>query len=261
MHLPPIGAALSIVFLFVLAESVTRPRLADIYEMAGRLLVSTALAFCLAAIFYLFVMVIGGFDTMYLNAVLAAIVFLVLFEPLEHEVETHPQFFFREQYDLETSGADLRHRLAHVLEIDEMAGDADGRARALPARDDGRPSTCAIQDGDGFDLVGSIGEAGPKRLESLGARPLLDRLERQGSISLEEVAREEAGKGPTTVTAAADERWVRSRAPSSSSSPATTARPVVLRRGAARTRTTATEAWGSSSCATIGCATPSRRRR
>ncbi len=34
VHLPPIGAALSIVFLFVLAESVTRPRLADIYEMA-----------------------------------------------------------------------------------------------------------------------------------------------------------------------------------------------------------------------------------
>ena len=80
----------------MLAESVTRPRLADIYELAGRLLVSTALAFCLAAIFYLFVMVIGGFDTMYLNAVLAAIVFLVLFEPLENEVETRiHQFFFR----------------------------------------------------------------------------------------------------------------------------------------------------------------------
>ena len=87
VHLPPIGAVLAIVFLFVLAESVTRARLADIYELAGRLLVSTALAFCLAAIFYLFVMVIGGFETMYLNAVLAAIVFLVLFEPLQTEAE------------------------------------------------------------------------------------------------------------------------------------------------------------------------------
>ena len=67
------------------------PRLADIYELAGRLLVSTALAFSLAGIFYLFVMVIGGFDTMYLNAVLAAIVFLVLFEPLQTEVgDAHP---------------------------------------------------------------------------------------------------------------------------------------------------------------------------
>src|SRR5580698_5369754 len=96
VHLPPIGAVLAIVFLFVLAESVTRARLADIYELAGRLLVSTALAFCLAAIFYLFVL-IGGFDTMYLNAVLAAIVFLVLFEPLQTEVQTRiHQFFFRE---------------------------------------------------------------------------------------------------------------------------------------------------------------------
>jgi signal transduction histidine kinase len=202
VHLPPIGAALSIVFLFVLAESVTRPRLADIYEMAGRLLVSTALAFCLAAIFYLFVMVIGGFDTMYLNAVLAAIVFLVLFEPLENEVETRiHQFFFRERYDLETSVADLRKRLAHVLEIDEMSATLmDGLDRSR------RVTTAALylrdQDGDGFDLVGSFGAAVPKRLEALGARPLLDRLERQASLSLEEVARE-AGKGDAAVTAAA----------------------------------------------------------
>jgi signal transduction histidine kinase len=202
VHLPPIGAALSIVFLFVLAESVTRPRLADIYEMAGRLLVSTALAFCLAAIFYLFVMVIGGFDTMYLNAVLAAIVFLVLFEPLENEVETRiHQFFFRERYDLETSVADLRKRLAHVLEIDEMSATLmDGLERSR------RVTTAALylidQDGDGFDLVGSIGAAVPKRLEAIGVRPLLDRLERQGSLSLEEVARE-AGKADAAVTAAA----------------------------------------------------------
>ena len=40
VHIPPIGAVLAIVFLFVLAESLTRPRLADIYELAGRLLVS-----------------------------------------------------------------------------------------------------------------------------------------------------------------------------------------------------------------------------
>ncbi len=125
-------------------------------------------------------MVIGGFDTMYLNAVLAAIVFLVLFEPLENEVETRiHQFFFRERYDLETSVTDLRKRLAHVLEIDEMAATLmDGLERSR------RVTTAALylrdQDGDGFDLIGSIGAAVPKRLESLGARPLLDRLERQG---------------------------------------------------------------------------------
>jgi signal transduction histidine kinase len=202
VHLPPIGAVLSIVFLFVLAESVTRPRLADIYEMAGRLLVSTALAFCLAGIFYMFVMVIGGFDTMYLNAVLAAIVFLVLFEPLQSEVETRiHQFFFRERYDLETSVADLRKRLAHVLEIDEMVTTLmQGLERSR------RVTTAALylrdQDGDGFDLVGSIGAAVPKRVEALGARPMLDRLEHQASISLEELARE-GNKPDAAVMAAA----------------------------------------------------------
>ncbi len=191
VHLPPIGAVLSIVFLFVLAESVTRSRLADIYEMAGRLLVFTLLAFCLAAIFYLFV-VIGGFDTMYLNAVLAAIVFLVLFEPLQTEVERRiHQFLFRERYDLETSVADLRKRLAHVLEIDEMVATLmDGLERSR------RVTTAALylrdQDGDGFDLVGSIGAPVPKRVEALRARPLLDRLDRDASVALEELAREKA---------------------------------------------------------------------
>ncbi len=201
VRLPPIGAVLAIVFLFVLAESVTRPRLADIYELAGRLLVSTALAFCLAAIFYFF-MVIGGFDTMYLNAVLAAIVFLVLFEPLQTEVERRiHQFFFRERYDLETSVAELRRRLAHVLELDEMISTlVEGLERSR------RVTTAALylldQDGDGFDLVGAIGAAVPKRIEALGVRPLLDRLDRQPSLSLEEIARE-PGRSDAPVLAAA----------------------------------------------------------
>jgi signal transduction histidine kinase len=202
VHIPPIGAVLSILFLFVLAESVTRPRLADIYELAGRLLVSTALAFCLAGIFYLFVMVIGGFDTMYLNAVLAAIVFLVLFEPLQSEVETRiHQFFFRERYDLETSVAELRKRLAHVLEVDEMV-----TTLMQDLERSRRVTTAALylrdQDGDGFDVVASIGAGVPKRVEALGAHPLLDRLEQQPSVSLEELARE-GSPGDGAVLAAA----------------------------------------------------------
>src|SRR4029077_3201049 len=202
VHIPPIGAVLSIVFLFVLAESLTRPRLADTYEMAGRLLVFTALAFCLAAIFYFFVMVIGGFETMYLNAVLAAIVFLVLFEPLQTEVDRRiHQFLFRQRRDLETSVAELRKRLAHVLEIDEMVSTLmDGLERSR------RVTTAAIylrdQDGDGFDLAGSIGVGVTKRVEALGARPLLDRLDTKASVVLEELSRETADAGVASAAAA-----------------------------------------------------------
>ncbi len=203
VNLPPIGAVLAVVFLFVLAESLTRPRLADLYELSGRLLVSTALAFALAGIFYVFITYIGRFGAMYLNAVLAAIVFLVLFEPLEHEFETRiNRFFFRERYDLESSVAELRRRLAHTLETEEMIEVViQGLERSR------RVTTCAVylrdQDGNGFDLVGAIGAAPPSRLESLAMRPLLEKLGL--SMSLEELARENEGlesRGTSSSTGA-----------------------------------------------------------
>jgi signal transduction histidine kinase len=211
--LPPIGAVLSIVFIYVLAESLTRHRLADVYELAGRLLVSTALSFSLAGVFYVFIALVGPFNTMYLNAVLAAIVFLVLFEPLQLEVERRiHQFFFRERYDLETSVLELRRRLSHVLEIEEMVETVlSGLERSR------RVTTCAIylrdQDGNGYDLFGSIGDATgadgspllariPRRVENLAVRPLLDRLHKQASVTLEELGRERSDADVPVLTAA-----------------------------------------------------------
>jgi signal transduction histidine kinase len=202
VYLPPIGAVLAIVFLFVLAESLTRPRLADLYEMSGRLLVAVALAFALAGIFYVFVTFIGRFRTMYLNAVLAAIVFMVLFEPLQIEVERRiHQFFFRERYDLETSVTDLRRRLAHALEIDEMV------QTLLNGLETSRRVTSAAiyledQDGEGFDVAGSVGAVPPKRIEGIAVRPLLERLAHAPSLSLEEIAREAKDGDAPLMTAA-----------------------------------------------------------
>jgi signal transduction histidine kinase len=164
--------------------------------------VSTALAFCLAGIFYVFVKYVGRFNT-YLNAVLAAIVILVLFEPLQTEVETRiHQFFFRERYDLETAVTELRRQLAHVLEIDEMVETLLGGLERSH-----RATSVAIflrdQDGDGFDLVGSIGAAPPHRLEALATRPLLERLQTQPAISLEEVARERKESDSALLTSSA----------------------------------------------------------
>lgn len=193
VYLPPIGAVLATVFLFVLAESLARQRLADLYELAGRLLVSTTLAFALAGIFYGFITYIGRFGAMYLNAVLAAIVFLVLFRPLENEVETRiNRFFFRERYDLETSVLELRRRLAHTLEIEEMIQVVlAGLERSR------RVTTCAIYlrdlDDSGFDIAGAVGATPPARLESLAMRPLLERL--KTALSLEEILREPGTPG------------------------------------------------------------------
>jgi signal transduction histidine kinase len=185
---PPVGAVLSIVFLFLLAEGLRKERLLDLYELLARLLVATSIAFLIALIFYFLAVELGQFRTMYLNVVLAAIVVILIFDPLRERVEASIQRFFRERFDLESSIAVLQRRLAHILEVDEMG------AIVMAALDQSRRVTGAglyLRDpeGAGFDLLASLGPRVPRRVEVATARALLDRLE-QGPLSLEEIARE-----------------------------------------------------------------------
>ncbi|APR75453.1 Sensor protein of zinc sigma-54-dependent two-component system [Minicystis rosea] len=185
---PPVGAVLSIVFLFLLAEALRHERLLDLYELLARLLVATAVAFLIALIFYFLAVKLGQFRTMYLNVVLAAIVIILIFDPLRERVEGAIQRFFRERFDLESSIALLRRRLVHILEVDEMA------AMVMAGLDQSRRVTAAglylrDQDGTGFDLLASLGSRVPRRLEVATSRALLDRLE-QGPLALEEVERD-----------------------------------------------------------------------
>jgi signal transduction histidine kinase len=190
VRLPPVSMVLSIVFLFVLSESLTRDRLVDLYDILGQLLVSTALAFALAGIFYVFVVLLGGFETMYLGAILAAIVILVLFEPLRSKAESYAHIvFFRERADLERAVARARSELVHVLQVSEMQsvvvsaieGSRRATGAALYLRD---PS------GSDFALGSSFGPAAPARIDAAMARPFVDRLIAGSSLVLEELAHE-----------------------------------------------------------------------
>jgi two-component system sensor histidine kinase HydH len=187
--LPPVAAAASVVFLFVLSQAVSQERVLDAYEMLGRLFVATALASLLAAIFYALISMSGGFNTIYLSAVLAAIVILLVFDPLRQRVEEQIQrLLFRERFELETAVAGARARLAHTLEIAELGSivtEALERSRRLTS------AGLYIRDpeGSGFDRVASLAERVPERLDASTARALLDRLER-GAVSLEELDRE-----------------------------------------------------------------------
>jgi len=188
--LPPVGAVLSIVFLFILSESMIRERLVDLYDILGRLLVSTALAFTLAGIFYVFVVLVGGFSTMYLNAILAAIVILVLFDPLRDKVEQYIHIaFFRERVDLDRAVGKARAELSHVLEAREMM------QVALSALEGSRRATAAalyLRDttGPDFELGQAFGPLPPSRIDAATARPLLDRLAAVPSVELEPLRRE-----------------------------------------------------------------------
>lgn len=189
INTPPVGAVLSVLFLFALLQALESERLLDLSELLGRLMVAAAVAFLIAFIFYVLLTFVGTFNTLYLNAVLAATVLLVVYEPLQARVEEQiRRIFFRERVDLEGSLADARRRLVHTLEIPEMSEIVMGAlersrrvtAAALYLRD---------QEGTGFDQVGAIGENVPQRIEVATARMLLERLE-QGSVLIEAVERD-----------------------------------------------------------------------
>jgi two-component system, NtrC family, sensor histidine kinase HydH len=189
VELPPVGPVLAIVFLYLLAESLRRERLLDLYELVGRLTVSAALAAVLAAIFYAFVTYLGRGETIYLNAALFAIVIMVLFEPLGTWVENRIHgVFFRERIDLENAIVDARRLLVHVLELDEL------RHVVVTALERSRRVTAAglylsEKTGTAFDLAAGLSAQVPERIELASARALLDQVAR-GPVVLDQVARE-----------------------------------------------------------------------
>jgi two-component system sensor histidine kinase HydH len=210
--LPPVSAVLSIVFLFVLSESLTRERLVDLYDILGQLLVSTALAFAMGGIFYVFVVLLGGFDTMYLGAILAAIVILLLFEPLRSKAEdyTH-KVFFRERVDLERSVAKARGVLLHTLQVAEM------QQIAIAALEESRRATGAAiylrnPLGSDFALGLSFGPPAPARIELAAAHPLSERLGQSGAVLFEDIAHQalEHRRSGRAREAEADERLLSS---------------------------------------------------
>lgn len=182
-EIPPVGAVLSVVFLFALSESIRQERLIDLYELVGHLIVSTALAFCLAGIFYIFVTYVN-FETMYLNAVLAAIAILVLFEPLRVKVEGEiHSIFFRQRRELEKAVQAAEMQLVHVLRLDEMTEvvmDELEASRRITAG-----AFYLLAEDNHLRLKRGFGIEAAPEVDVATARPLLLRLKEAPSLIIE----------------------------------------------------------------------------
>jgi signal transduction histidine kinase len=188
----PVGSTLVLVVLFMLSQVMERSRLIDLYELAARLAVLTALAFLLAGIYYLLVDWARGQAPYVLNAIVASLVILILFDPVKAKIEEQiGRFFFRERFDLERSMTALRKRLAHVLELDQL-----GRVLLEGLEASRRVTHASLYLADperrALDLFVHLGPAPIARLEQAAARPLLDRLKAEGSAVTQQLHREAA---------------------------------------------------------------------
>lgn len=188
ISVPPIGAAFSILFLFVISESLIRQRFVDIYDVLAQVLLSAALASLLAAIFYVFVDLFGGFDTMYLAAFLATIVILVVFEPLREKASLAiHRVLFRERADLERAIERVRGQLVHVLDVAQLGsvvmGALENSRRATAAALYVREPVEA-----NFAKLADFGPGVPERIEAAKIQPILEFLATAPSVLLEDEA-------------------------------------------------------------------------
>ncbi|MEM7137902.1 MAG: ATP-binding protein [Myxococcota bacterium] len=188
VDLPPVGTILILVFLYALSQSIMHYRLIDLYELAGRLGVLTALAFMLAVLLWAMQSVSGG--QLFLHIVVSAFVVLILFDPVRTRVQQWiSQVFFHERFELEQTIVELRGSLTHILDIDEL-----GSAMMEGLGDSPRFTQGALylleHDGLSFVTTHHFGPSPPERIEMAPARPLLDRLAINDTIVLETTERE-----------------------------------------------------------------------
>jgi len=182
IELPPISLAATLLYLYVISQTIVRYRILDLYEMLGRFVLMTAMGIALAGIYTALVFWAGsGFS---INAFLASLVILILFDPLRDLVERKiADFFFGERRVLEQMVTELRRRLAHSISVDTMV------EVLLVGLEESRRVTHAglyliDPHGRGFDLRSHIGPPPAlQRVEAAVARRHLKPFASAGALS------------------------------------------------------------------------------
>jgi nitrogen-specific signal transduction histidine kinase len=171
VDIPPIGLVMTIIYLYVISQTIVRYRILDLYEMIGRVAVLSLMGIALAAIYTALVFWAGAGAGFTINVFLASLVILILFEPLHDLVERKiADFFFRERYILDQDISTLRRRLAHVIDTGVMTD------VLLDGFQNSRRITHAglyliDPNGRGFDIKGNVGpDPQLARIEAATAR-------------------------------------------------------------------------------------------
>lgn len=204
IYIPPVSLAMTLLYLYFISQSIVRYRILDLYEMLGRLAVLSMMGLFLAIIYFALIHWVGTGKGFFLNAFLASLIILLLFDPLREFVEQKiSDVFFGERLFLEQKVADLRFKLAHVISTENMM------EVLLSGLEDSRRITHASlflidAHGRGYDLQHSVGPS-PEliRVEAAVARRYFRSFAKGGSVAAAnlEARRErslQAGKAETT---------------------------------------------------------------
>jgi two-component system, NtrC family, sensor histidine kinase HydH len=198
---PAIGNVLGILYLYFLSQTLFRYRLLDLNELLGKMAVLGTLVLLLSAVYGFLLYWVGKGERpeglFLLNALVAAFVILILFEPVRNWLENGiNRWLLRQRTELRGRLEAVRRELPGVVDVPDMV------SRITTALEESRRVTDAAvylldADGAGFDRAGYLGHAPPDRLDANAERALLDRV-RTGLVDIDQIAREldEIGQAP-----------------------------------------------------------------
>ncbi len=201
---PALGNVLAILYLYFLSQTLFRYRLIDLNELVGKMAVLVTLVVLLTAVYGVLLYWIGsGQQGLYLlNALVAAFVILILFEPVRNWLENGiNRWLLRQRTELRGRLDAVRKELPGVVDVPDMV------QRIITALEESaRVTDGAVYlldpDGAGYDRAGFTGKPGIERLDANVERMLLERV-RGGLLERDALAREitELGPGPEVESA------------------------------------------------------------
>src|SRR3954468_23259470 len=163
---PAIGNVLGILYLYFLSQTLFRNRLLDLNELVGKMAVLGSLVVLLSAVysFLLYWVGSGQQGLPLLNALVAAFVILILFEPVRSWLENGiNRWLLRQGTELRGKIDTVRKELPGVVDVADMV------TRITTALEESRRVTDASiylldADGAGFDRASFLGKPPPERL-------------------------------------------------------------------------------------------------
>lgn len=206
---PQVGPIVTAVYLYFVAQTLTRERLLDLPEVVARIASLTVLVVSVTAVFALLLLWVptrgGGSRSLFLfNLSVASFAVVVLIDPVRTEFESRIEtWLFRDRSVLRSILVHLRQKLLNVIDPDEMV-----QVVMDELRDSNRVTRASLYllDRQGMGLVrrGQLDGTGPPRLDLAARRPLLERMAAQGS-QLRDVLQRERERWASEEQAELDE--------------------------------------------------------
>jgi two-component system sensor histidine kinase HydH len=197
-----VGPIVTAVYLYFVEQTLRRERLLDLPEIATRILSLSLLVVVVTGLYAALLVWIDQDRSLFMfNAAVASFAVVILLEPIRREIDYRIEgWLFHDRPVLRRMLVRLRQRLLNVIDVDEMA-----RLVIESLESSGRVTQASLYllNREGTALVlqrwtAANDEAPPPlgRLDLATRRPLLERLQSQGTVLRDELERERERAGP-----------------------------------------------------------------